>query len=143
MKNIFEKIIDGELPADKVYETDKILAFLDLFPNKKGHTLVIPKTPVKDIFELPDDYAKELMTSIVKISKAVQKATNAKGINVTSNNGKEAGQVIFHLHFHIIPRYDVKEFSIPSKIPTKEERTGYKDDKEREEYAEKIRQSFE
>lgn len=130
-ETVFQKIISGDIPADKVYETEQILAFLDIKPVNKGHTLVIPKKPVKDIFELSDEDAAHLMKAIVTVAKAVKKATKAPGINVSSNNGSEAGQVVFHLHFHIIPRFKKEEFS---RLP----HTTYESDDERAEWAKSI-----
>ena len=110
MDDIFEKIIRGEVPSKKIYENDSVYVFLDIQPNVKGHTLVIPKKHVKDIFELDEDTGAELMKNIIKTSKAVMSATGAKGVNILSNNGAEAGQSVFHLHFHILPRMSEDEF---------------------------------
>ena len=130
-ETIFQKIIDGRIPADKVHETDTTLAFLDINPTAKGHTLVVPKVPTKDIVELDNDSAGDLMRTIVTVAKAVKKATGAPAVNIISNNGAEAGQVVFHLHFHIIPRFSKDEFP---KLP----HTLYKSDAERAEYAKQI-----
>lgn len=135
METIFDKIINGEIPADKVYETDYVLAFLDIAPTTKGHTLVIPKKPIKDIFELDDETASHTMQGIVCVANAVKKATGAAGVNIISNNGHEAGQEVFHLHFHIIPRNSRSEF--PNLPHTK-----YEDNSERETFAQKIRDSI-
>ena len=80
-ETIFQKIIDGRIPADKVHETDTTLAFLDINPTAKGHTLVVPKVPTKDIVELDDDSAGDLMQTIVTVAKAVKKATGAPAVN--------------------------------------------------------------
>ena len=130
-ETIFQKIIDGEVPADKVYETDQVLAFLDIKPVHKGHTLVIPKTPVQDIFSLSDEDAGHLMRAIVVVANAVKQATDAPGVNVISNNGGAAGQEVFHLHFHIIPRFEKGEFH---PLP----HTAYTDTVERAAFAQKI-----
>lgn len=130
-ETIFQKIIDGEVPADKVYETDQVLAFLDIKPVHKGHTLVIPKVAVKDIFTLGDEDAAHLMRAIVIVANAVKEVTGAPGVNVVSNNGSAAGQEVFHLHFHIIPRFEKDEFH---PLP----HTVYENDDERAEYARKI-----
>ena len=130
-ETIFQKIIKGDIPADKVYETEQVLAFLDIKPTHKGHTLIIPKASVKDIFELDDENAAHLMRAISIVANAVKKATGASGINVISNNGSAAGQEVLHLHFHIIPRFERGEFSPLPHIT-------YESDEEREEYAKKI-----
>ena len=130
-ETIFQKIIAGEVPVDKVYETDRVLAFLDVKPVHKGHTLVIPKVSVRDIFNLGDEDAAHLMRVIVLVANAVKKATDAPGVNIISNNGSAAGQKVFHLHFHIIPRFEKDEFH---PLP----HTTYASDDERVEYAKKI-----
>ena len=135
-ETIFQKIIKKEVPADIVYETDAVLAFLDIKPARKGHTLIIPKTPVPDIFTLSDEDAAHLMRAIVLVANAVKKATNAAGINIVANNGSAAGQEVFHLHFHIIPRFDRSEFSPPPH-------TAYDSDEERAEYAKNITEAVE
>lgn len=105
-KTIFEKIIDREIPANIVYEDNEVLAFMDAFPLSKGHTLVIPKRPIENIYELDDKTGAEVMAAVTKVSKALRDAFNPKGLNVVQNNGSFASQSVFHLHFHIIPRYD-------------------------------------
>ena len=105
-KTIFEKIIDREIPANIVYEDNEILAFMDAFPLSKGHTLVIPKRPIENIYELDDETGAKVMAAVTKVSKALRDAFNPKGLNVVQNNGSYASQSVFHLHFHIIPRYD-------------------------------------
>ncbi|MDE0243667.1 MAG: HIT domain-containing protein [Candidatus Kaiserbacteria bacterium] len=109
-RTIFQDIIEKKIPADIVFETNDVLAFLDIAPVAKGHTLVIPKHPVQDIFSLSDSDAAHLMQAIVTISRAVRTATKAPSVNVISNNGFEAGQEVLHLHFHIIPRVRRGEF---------------------------------
>lgn len=105
-KTIFEKIIDREIPANIVYEDNEVLAFMDAFPLSKGHTLVIPKRPIENIYELDDETGAKVMSAVTKVSKALRDAFNPKGLNVVQNNGSYASQSVFHLHFHIIPRYD-------------------------------------
>jgi histidine triad (HIT) family protein len=102
---IFCKIIRGELPAEKIYEDDKIFSFLDLRPSSKGHSLIVHKVHTPDFQTAPDQILIELMPPIKKIAEAVMKTTGAEGYNLSANNGKVAGQVIFHLHFHLVPRY--------------------------------------
>ena len=130
-ETIFQKIIRGEIPADRVYETETVLAFLDIRPVRKGHTLVIPKRQVRDIHDLPDSDAGDLMRAVARVADAVKRATGAAGINIISNNGAAADQEVPHLHFHIIPRSAAGELgSLP--------RGSYADDAERAACAEKI-----
>jgi len=102
---IFSRIVRGEIPSAKVLETDRALAFLDISPVNHGHVLLIPKEAYPSIDELPDDLAAHLASLLPRLSRAVRKATGAEGINVVVNNGEVAGQTIFHVHFHIIPRF--------------------------------------
>jgi histidine triad (HIT) family protein len=102
---IFSRIVKGEISAAKVLETDRALAFLDISPVNHGHVLLIPKEPYPSIDDLPDDLAAHLASLLPRLSRAVRKATGAEGINVVVNNGEAAGQTIFHVHFHIIPRF--------------------------------------
>ena len=104
-KTIFEKIIDREIPANIVYEDDDVIAFMDAFPIVKGHTLVVPKQPIENIFDLDEETGAKLMSVITKVSTAVRDAFQPDGLNVVQNNGAYASQSVFHLHFHIIPRY--------------------------------------
>jgi histidine triad (HIT) family protein len=103
-QNIFAKIIRGEMPCFKVYEDAHTLAFMDIMPQAEGHTLVIPKEPAEDIFDLSPDGAAALARTAKKVAAAVRKATNAQGILLAQLNGAAAGQTVFHIHFHIIPR---------------------------------------
>jgi histidine triad (HIT) family protein len=102
---IFSRIVKGEIPSAKVLETDRALAFLDISPVNHGHVLLIPKEAYSSIDDLPDDLAAHLGSLLPRLSRAVRKATGADGINVIVNNGEVAGQTIFHVHFHIIPRF--------------------------------------
>lgn len=103
---IFCKIVKGELPCVKVYETEKVLAFLDLNPVNQGHTLVIPKEHFENLSSTTDEFLSELVVVSKKIGAAVLAATGSVAFNLTVNNGKEAGQVVAHTHFHIIPRFN-------------------------------------
>jgi histidine triad (HIT) family protein len=105
MDCIFCKIINKELPADIIYEDENTLAILDLRPVNRGHSLVMPKKHTEDFVSTPDEVLAETTKVAKKIAIALHKATAAAGINITTNNGAAAGQVIFHLHFHLIPRY--------------------------------------
>ena len=103
--NIFAKILRGELPAYKVYEDDNAFAFLDIMPRAPGHTLVLPKTPARNILDVdPDDFA-HVMKAAQKIAKAAMTAFAAEGITVQQFNEPAGGQVVFHLHVHVIPRH--------------------------------------
>ena len=101
---IFSKIIRGELPCHKVYEDDSVLAFLDIHPIAPGHTLVIPKEPAATLDELSETSAAALGKVLPKLCRAVQQATGIRAYNVLQNNGSEAHQAVFHVHFHIIPK---------------------------------------
>jgi histidine triad (HIT) family protein len=102
--NIFAKILRGEVPSVKVYEDDKTLAFMDVMPQADGHTLVIPKEPAENIFELSPEGAAAMVRTTQKVAKAVKKGLDAPGIMLFQLNGKAAGQSVFHVHFHIVPR---------------------------------------
>jgi histidine triad (HIT) family protein len=114
--NIFAKIIRGELPCHKVYENDKVLAFLDIMPRAPGHTLVLPKAPARNILDIaPDDLVAVALTA-QKIARAAVKAFDADGVTVQQFNEGAGGQVVFHLHLHIIPR----KAGVPMKPPASE-----------------------
>ena len=102
--NIFAKILRGEIPSVKVYEDDRTLAFMDVMPQADGHTLVIPKEPAENLFDLSAEGAAALMVTTQKVARAVRKAMDAPGIYLMQLNGADAGQSVFHVHFHIIPR---------------------------------------
>ena len=104
MSTIFEKIIQREVPADIVYEDDCVLAFLDIRPNSKGHTLIVPKECFVNIFDADDEVIGHMMRIAKKISHALVKATGASGVNLVMNNGADAGQEVFYAHLHVIPR---------------------------------------
>jgi histidine triad (HIT) family protein len=103
---IFCKIVVGEIPANKVYEDDKVLAFLDITPVNPGHTLVIPKEHYDNLLTLPDDLLCHLAQAVKKIASAVLTATGSSGFNLGLNNGKVAGQLVNHFHWHLMPRFD-------------------------------------
>lgn len=108
--NIFARIIRGELPAIKVFEDDEALAFMDIFPQSEGHTLVIPKKIRATNFLDADPAALAILIAHVqRVAKGVAKALNPDGIRVAQFNGAPAGQTVFHLHFHIIPIFDGAE----------------------------------
>jgi histidine triad (HIT) family protein len=102
---IFSKIVRGEIPCHKVYEDDKVLAFLDIGPLSEGHTLVVPKEPAATLDQLSDESAAAIGRVLPRLCRAVMQATGATAYNVLQNNGPEAHQAVFHVHFHIIPKY--------------------------------------
>ncbi len=104
--NLFAKILRGEIPSVKVYEDEEVLSFMDIFPQTRGHLLVIPKNvSARNFLELPANRVGPLMERVQKLAIATEKALKPDGVTVTQFNGEDAGQTIFHLHFHIIPRY--------------------------------------
>ena len=102
---IFCKIVEGGLPAYKVYEDSSVVAFLDIFPIHPGHVLVVPKKHFVDIFDTPEEELQGIIAAAKKISPAVMKATKADGINIGMNNKPASGQVVMHVHMHVIPRF--------------------------------------
>ena len=106
MASIFSRIIQGELPCEKIDETDNEICLLDISPFTEGHTLVIPKREVARFEELPESEALSLMHTMQRVSKAVCKAYGGADYNIQLNNGPGAGQEVPHVHFHIIPRPD-------------------------------------
>jgi|SRR3989344_2289548 len=102
---IFCKIVKGEIPSNKVYEDEKVLAFLDIGPVNKGHALVIPKEHYVNIYDIPENLLKNVIAAVKKVSKAVKKGVNADGINLNMSNDPSAGQVVMHFHMHVIPRF--------------------------------------
>ena len=102
---VFCKVINKEIPANIIYEDDKFLTFLDISPINKGHVLVIPKEHYENFLETPAELLAEMAKVVKKVGEAVRQATGAEGINFGVNNGKAAGQIIFHTHWHIIPRF--------------------------------------
>ncbi|MGD2131558.1 MAG: HIT family protein [Maricaulaceae bacterium] len=102
-ENVFAKILRGELPCHKVYEDDAVLAFMDIFPQSPGHTLVIPKTEARNLFEAQDDALATLIARVKKVAAGVREAMNADGVAVVQRNGAAASQTVFHLHFNIVP----------------------------------------
>ena len=111
--NIFAKILRGELPAHKVFEDDKVFAFLDIMPRAAGHTLVIPKAPARTILDIaPDDFAY-LIKATQKIARAAATVFAADGLTIQQFNEPAGGQIVFHVHVHVIPR----KIGVPLKPP--------------------------
>ncbi len=104
--SIFQKIIAGQIPCHKLYEDEKVLAFLDINPLSRGHSLVIPKEPAETLDQLSEDSAAALGRVLPRICRAVIAATGTREYNVLENNGRGAHQVVPHVHFHIIPKPD-------------------------------------
>ena len=102
--NIFAKILRGELPCHKVYEDDKVFAFLDIMPRASGHTLVLPKAPARNLLDVAPDDLAAVMKVAQKIAKVSVQVFGADGVTVQQFNESAGGQVVFHLHFHVIPR---------------------------------------
>ncbi len=108
MKNqdcIFCKIAEGKIPAAKVYEDKTVIGFLDIMPANQGHCLIIPKKHYEMLIDIPDNDLSKIMIAAKKIAKALSLATANEGYNIVMNNGKVAGQVVFHSHLHVIPRF--------------------------------------
>ena len=105
-QTVFDKIIDGEIPCHKVFEDEHVLAFLDIGPLSRGHTLVIPKQRRAFLHELTDDAAAAIGRVLPRLCRAIMKTTGAAAYNVLQNNGPAAHQVVMHVHFHIIPKFE-------------------------------------
>ncbi|TWF49856.1 HIT family protein [Neorhizobium alkalisoli] len=106
--NIFAKILRGEIPCHRVYEDADTLAFMDVMPQSNGHLLVIPKIPSRNVLDADPAVLSKLIPIVQKLAKAAQDAFEADGITITQFNEAAAGQTVFHLHFHIIPRYEAQ-----------------------------------
>jgi histidine triad (HIT) family protein len=113
--NVFAKILRGEIPATKVYEDEKTLAFMDVMPQADGHVLVIPKEEAEDMLTLSPEGAAELMRVTQKVARAVKRAMNAPGVMLAQLNGSGAGQTVFHVHFHVIPRGGGADFRLHAR----------------------------
>jgi histidine triad (HIT) family protein len=109
---IFCQIAQKKILSQIVYEDENFIAFLDIHPANKGHTLVIPKNHVTDLNELKEDVAKELFSIVQRVAHGVQKATNADAFNIIQNNGPAAGQIVPHVHIHVIPRFEKDGLSL-------------------------------
>ncbi len=104
--NIFAKILRGEIPSTRVYEDADTLAFMDIMPRSDGHLLVIPKTPCRNLLDASAEQLAAVMSTTQKLAQAVVKAFDADGVTVQQFNEAAGGQEVFHLHFHILPRYE-------------------------------------
>ena len=104
--NVFAKILRGELPAERVYEDAETLAIMDIMPRADGHVLVIPKTAARNVLDATPQQLAACMATVQKLSHAVMKAFSAEGVTIQQFNEPAGGQVVFHLHYHVLPRHD-------------------------------------
>lgn len=107
----FCRIIAGELPAEVVYEDETAIAFLDIAPLERGHTLVVPKHHARNLFDIDPRLAAQVTQVVARIAQPLVAATGANGLNVSQNNEPAAGQVVFHYHVHLIPRWDEQVYA--------------------------------
>ena len=114
--NIFAKILRGEMPCYKVYEDDKTLAFLDIMPRAPGHALVLPKAPVRNILDASPDDLAHVITTVQKIARASMELFGADGVTIQQFNESAGGQVVFHLHVHVIPRQNGVALKPPASV---------------------------
>jgi histidine triad (HIT) family protein len=132
---IFCKIVRKQAPASIIYENETVMAFLDIRPLNMGHMLIVPKAHYIDIFDIPEEQLIQVHRIAKQVSFAVKKVTNADGISIIQQNGKAAGQDIFHLHVHVVPRYDGQKLPRFSDLKEVERAT-------LDEMAKKIKQQF-
>jgi histidine triad (HIT) family protein len=104
--NIFGKILRGEIPAHRVYEDDTALVMMDIFPQSRGHTLIVPKAPSRNLLDADPAALAAVIPLVQNVARAVKQATGADGIRLAQFNEAPAGQTVFHLHFHVIPVYE-------------------------------------
>ncbi|WP_281972283.1 HIT family protein [Ruegeria faecimaris] len=104
--NIFAKILRGEIPANRVYEDDDTLAFMDIMPRTDGHLLVIPKTPCRTVLDASPEQLASVISTVQKMAQAVKAAFDADGVTIQQFNEAAGGQEVFHLHFHVLPRHE-------------------------------------
>lgn len=132
---IFCKLAGGQIPTNSIYEDDDFKVIMDLSPASKGHCIILPKTHAKNLLELPDEYCEKILLVAKKCCKVLKEVLHCDGINVLQNNGEAAGQTVFHLHVHLIPRYEGDNVHIKWGE--------YKDATNLEEMAAEIRKGFE
>ncbi|WP_295558031.1 HIT family protein [uncultured Hyphomicrobium sp.] len=104
--NVFAKILRGEIPAQKVFEDDDVIVFMDAMPQTPGHTLVVPKAPSRNLLDADPAVLAKILPVVQKVAKAVQRAFAADGISIFQYNEASGGQSVFHLHFHVVPRHE-------------------------------------
>ena len=115
-ENIFAKILRGEIPSETVYEDADTLAFMDIMPRTDGHVLVIPKTPARNMLDASPEQMTACLTTVQKVSLAMLKAFSATGITLQQFNEAAAGQEVYHLHYHVLPRHDGVRLNPPGKM---------------------------
>ena len=115
-QNIFAKILRGEIPSFKVYEDDDTYCFMDIMPRSKGHCLVIPKTPCRNMLDASPEQLKACLVTVQKVSKAAMTALGAEGITIQQFNEDAGGQEVYHLHYHILPRWPDVRTDPPGKM---------------------------
>lgn len=103
--NVFARILRGEIPAQTVFEDEHTLAFMDVMPQSDGHTLVVPRTAAENIFDIPPEALSATIRTTQRVARAVKRAFEPPGLMIAQLNGRGAGQSVFHIHFHVIPRY--------------------------------------
>jgi histidine triad (HIT) family protein len=130
---VFCKIIRGEIPSSKLYEDELVLAFLDIAPLAKGHTLVIPKNHHASITTVPEEVHGRMLATAARLGAALMRATDSDGFNLVLSNGACAGQVVPHTHLHIVPRHPEDGIALPTRT------VAYADDEERDEILEQAR----
>ncbi|MBM5810345.1 MAG: HIT family protein [Gammaproteobacteria bacterium] len=114
--NIFARILRGEIPCHQVYEDEHTLAFMDIMPQTDGHTLVVPKVAAEDIFTLPAEALAATICTTQHIARAVRAVFSPPGVMIAQLNGAAAGQSVFHLHFHVLPRYHGRELRLHAGV---------------------------
>ena len=112
---IFCKLAAGQIPSNTLYEDEDFRVIMDIAPAVKGHAIVLPKQHMNDLLSSEEDTAKKILFVVSKIASAIKDALGCDGINILQNNGEAAGQSVFHLHFHLLPRYENDHFTIPWK----------------------------
>ncbi|MEM3373235.1 MAG: HIT family protein [Candidatus Anstonellales archaeon] len=134
---IFCKIANNQIPSATVYEDDEVIAFLDIAPLTRGHTLVIPKKHYSNIHEIPYNELESLIRRVKLLSDSIKTSLNADGINIFQNNGVAAGQIVFHIHFHVVPRYKGDHLEMANW-----KRVNYDSDEEKKMIVEKIKKKL-
>ncbi len=114
--NIFAKILRGEIPCEKLYENDQTFVFMDIMPRSKGHCLVIPKTRSRNLLDCSEEDLASVVATTKLLSAAVMKAFGCGGVTIVQANEAPAGQEVFHLHFHVIPRYEGEKLGPPASM---------------------------
>src|SRR3989338_10174105 len=125
MDCLFCKIVKGEIPTAKIYEDENVLAFLDVNPDSKGHTLVIPKQHAQDIFDIEKESLQKVFIAAKIIAQKLKDSLRADGINLMQANGKAANQVVMHFHLHLIPRYQNDGLKIHGHRPKEDEKPSF------------------